>query len=137
MVPITTNEALELDLPDVPVDISGLQIDKETFNEWLDVDKDVPVYQLMNDDEIAAEIVSHKEQGNDVEVHDEDEVEYAEDRVPVTRSEVFNEINTLRRAIEEHDIGTNYFDTLNNLEHIMMVSIPKKQGQITDFFKKT
>ncbi|XP_060878419.1 tigger transposable element-derived protein 4-like [Metopolophium dirhodum] len=137
MVPITTNEALELDLLDVPVDISGLQIDKETFNEWLDVDKDLPVFQVMNDDEIVAEIVSHKEQGNDVEVHDEDEVEYAEDRVPVTRSEVFNAINTLRRAIEEHDIGTNYFDTLNNLEHIMMVSIPKKQGQITDFFKRT
>lgn len=137
MVPITTNEALALDLPDVPVDISGLQIDKETFNEWLDVDKDLPVFQVMNDDDIAAEIVSHKEQGNDVEVHDEDEVEYAEDRVPGTRSEVFNAINTLRRAIEEHDISTNYFDTLNNLEHIMMVSIPKKQGQITDFFKRT
>ncbi|XP_025206204.1 tigger transposable element-derived protein 4-like [Melanaphis sacchari] len=137
MVPITTNEALALDLPDVPVNISGLQIDKETFNEWLDVDKDLEVFQVMNDDEIAAEIVSHKEQGNDVEVHDEDEVEYAEDRVPVTRSEVFNAINTLRRAIEEHDIGTNYFDTLNNLGHIMMVSIPKKQGQITDFFKST
>ncbi|KAL4120835.1 hypothetical protein QTP88_013453 [Uroleucon formosanum] len=137
MVPITTNEALELDLPDVPVDILGLQIDKETFNEWLDVDKDLPVFQVMNDDEIAAEIVSHKKQGNDVGVHDEDEVEYAEDRVSVTRSEVFNAINTLRRAIEEHDKGTNYFDTLNNLEHIMMVSIPKKQGQITDFFKKT
>jgi len=87
MVPITTNEALELDLPDVPVEISGLQIDKETFNEWLDVDKDLPVFQVMIDDEIAAEIVSHKEQGNDVEVHYEDEVEYAEDRVPVTRSE--------------------------------------------------
>jgi len=80
MVPITTNEALELDLPDVPVDISGLQIDKETFNEWLDVDKDLPVFQVMNDDQIAAEIVSHKEQGIDVGVHDEDEVEYTEDR---------------------------------------------------------
>lgn len=126
MVPITTNEAFELDLPDVPVDISRLQIDKETFNDWLDVDMDLPVFQVTNDDEIAAEIVSHKEQRNDVEVHDEDEVEYTEDRVPVTMSKVFNAINTLRRAIEEHDIGTNYIDTLNNLEHITMVSIPKK-----------
>ncbi|CAI6360733.1 unnamed protein product [Macrosiphum euphorbiae] len=69
----------------------------------------------MNDDEIVAEIVSHKEQGNDVEVHDEDEVKYAEDRVPVTRSEVFNAINTLRRAIEEHDIVISGYSDQNAL----------------------
>jgi len=61
----------------------------------------------MNDDEIAASF-SHKEEGHDVGVHDEDEVEYAEERVPVTRSEVLNAINTLRKAVEEHDIGPNY-----------------------------
>lgn len=75
MVSISTNEALELDLPDVTVDVSGLQMDTETFNEWLDVDKDLPVYHLINDDKIAAS-VSYEEQGNDVEVFDEDEVEY-------------------------------------------------------------
>lgn len=56
----------------------------------------------MNDDEIAF-LVAHKEQGNDVVVlqeHDEDEVEYAEERVPVNRNEVLNAINTLRRAEE-------------------------------------
>jgi len=47
MVPITTtitnNEAFELDLPDVPVDVSELQIDAETFNEWLDIDNQLPM----------------------------------------------------------------------------------------------
>jgi len=140
MVPITTtitnNEALELDLPDVPVDVSELQIDAETFNEWLDIDKDLPVTHVMKDDEIAAS-VSHKEEGNDVGVYDEDEVEYAEERVPVTRSEVLNAINTFRRAVEEHDIGPDYFNTLNNLENIITVSMPKKQAHITDFFIRT
>jgi len=35
----------------------------------------------MNDDEIVAS-VSHKEEGNDVGVPDEDEVEYAEEQLP-------------------------------------------------------
>lgn len=91
MVPITTNEALGLDLPDVPIDVSELQIDTETFNEWLDVDKDLSVFHVMNDDKIAASVSHNTEQGNDVGVHDEDEC--AEERVPVTRSEVFNAIS--------------------------------------------
>lgn len=92
----------------------------------------------MNKDEISAS-VSNKEQKNNVGVHDEDEVEHAEERVSVTRSEVLNAINTLRRAVEEHDIGPYYFVTLNNLEHIMMVSIQKNRdtSHITDFFEKT
>lgn len=63
---------------------------------------------------------------------------YAEERVPVIKSEVqLNAINTLRRAVEEHDIGLDNFATLSNLEHIMMISIPKKQGHITNFFERT
>jgi len=46
-----------------------------------------------------------------------------------TRSEVLNEINTLSRAVEEHNIAR-----LNNLEHTMIVSIPKQQLHITDLY---
>jgi hypothetical protein len=52
-----------------------------------------------------------------------------------SRNEINDCTESQNRAIEEHNIGTNYFDTLNNLEHIMMVSIPKKLWQITDFFE--
>lgn len=54
---------------------------------------------MTNDYKITAS-VAHKEQGNYVGVlqeHDEDEVEYAEERVPVTRSEVFHAVNTALR----------------------------------------
>jgi len=109
-----------------PVNVSGLQIGTETFNAWLVVDKDLPVIRVINDDEIAAS-VTHKEQGNDVGFHDEDEVEHSEERVPipVTKSEGLNANNTLKRA--RHRSRLLIATTCNNLEHIMMVSITKKK----------
>lgn len=109
------NETLELDLP---VDVSGLQINTDIFKEQLDVDKDLLVFHAMNDDKISATFSHMKEEKyvGVLEVHDEDEVKYAEERVPITSSETLNAINTLRIAVEDHDIGPDYFTTLNNLE---------------------
>ncbi|VVC39918.1 Hypothetical protein CINCED_3A016906 [Cinara cedri] len=98
----------------------------------------------MNNYEIAVSI-SHKEWGNAVGVlqqHDEDEVNNAKERIPVTRNEVLDVINTLISTVEEHGTGPDYFAILNNLEHTGFIPKKKKkkkkqQVRITDFLERT
>lgn len=84
---------------------------------------------------------TRKQRGNDVGVlqeHDQDEVEYAEDRVLDPKSKVIDAFNTLKWAVEEHDVGSDYSATSNNFrERIMTVSVPKNQAHVAEFFERT
>lgn len=72
---IRNNEPLEFDLYNEPADFSGLKIDNETVNEWLDVDNNSPVCHVMNDDKIVVSVSHKKKDIGVLQVNDEDRVE--------------------------------------------------------------
>ena len=118
-------------------DYDGNESYDEGFLEWVSVDDDMPVYQTLDDEEIAEAVLEgRKKDDNSTSVGEGDNDDEKEDRIPVKRTEALYAVDVLRRTLAENEVGDQYlyFQTFNEIETRLLAALPQKQSLITDFF---
>lgn len=114
--------------------INPVDMNKNDFLEWVDIDSQLPTSHTMDDSEIAASVLESARKCDDSNDDDEDD-EDREERNPITRRQVLEAVNVLRRAVEENDVGTEHFTSLNDLQSLLTMALPLKQTKLTQFLK--